>query len=198
MSVLSFWRNLLQRDRVERDLDDELRATLEALVDEKVRAGMAQEVARRTSRAELGSVEAIKDNVRDVRAGAFVDTLAQVQRRRGGRDAARGRWCLRGDRLYGDPAHARDRNSPVPWRRSIRRHLPRAAAGNASGCLRHGHGHADGGERRCVAPAVTGATAGPADLCCDGDALLLVGGAACYLPVRRATRIRAMEALRAE
>lgn len=45
MSVLSFWRNLLQRDRVERDLDDELRATLDALVDEKVRAGVAQEEA---------------------------------------------------------------------------------------------------------------------------------------------------------
>jgi hypothetical protein len=35
----SFWRNLLRRDRVDRDLDDELRATVDLLVDEKVRAG---------------------------------------------------------------------------------------------------------------------------------------------------------------
>jgi predicted permease len=70
-------RNLLRRDRVERDLDDELRATFDALVDEKVRAGAAPADARRLAHAELGSTEAIKDYVRDVRAGAFLDGLSR-------------------------------------------------------------------------------------------------------------------------
>jgi hypothetical protein len=66
----SLWRNLLRRDRVDRDLDDGLRATLDLLVEEKARAGMPPDEARRTARVELGVVEAIKDNVRDARAGA--------------------------------------------------------------------------------------------------------------------------------
>ena len=36
----SLWRNLSQRDRVERELDAELQATLDLLIDEKVAAGM--------------------------------------------------------------------------------------------------------------------------------------------------------------
>ena len=34
----SLWRNLSQRDRVERELDAELQATLDLLIDEKVAA----------------------------------------------------------------------------------------------------------------------------------------------------------------
>ena len=68
--LTNVWRNLLRRDRVERDLDDELRATLDLLVEEKARAGMPPDEARRAARVELGVVEAIKDNVRDARAGA--------------------------------------------------------------------------------------------------------------------------------
>ena len=77
MSVINFLRNLLRRDHVERDLDDELRATFDLLVEEKMRDGLSPEAARRAAGAELGSTAAIKDNVRDVRAGAFVDTLLQ-------------------------------------------------------------------------------------------------------------------------
>jgi putative ABC transport system permease protein len=73
----SFWRNLLRRERVERDLDDELRAMFELLVEENVRAGMTGEEARRVARLELGNVEAIKDHVRDTRTGAVIDTLAR-------------------------------------------------------------------------------------------------------------------------
>jgi predicted permease len=73
----SFWRNLIRRGRVERDLDDELRATLELLTAEKVRAGMTPEAARRASRLELGSHESLKEQVRDARSGAFLDTLLQ-------------------------------------------------------------------------------------------------------------------------
>jgi len=75
--LTSFWRNLFRRGRVERDLDDELRAMSELLVEENVRAGMTGEEARRVARAELGNVEAIKDRVRDARAGALVASLAR-------------------------------------------------------------------------------------------------------------------------
>jgi predicted permease len=73
--VASVWRNLLHRDRVERDLDDEVRAAFALLVDEKVRAGMRAEDARRAATLELGYVESIKEQVRDVRAGALVETV---------------------------------------------------------------------------------------------------------------------------
>jgi hypothetical protein len=35
--LAALWRNLMRRDRVERELDDELRTTLDLLVDEKTR-----------------------------------------------------------------------------------------------------------------------------------------------------------------
>jgi predicted permease len=75
--VLPLLRNLLRRKRVERDLDEELRATSELLVEEKLRAGMTPEQARRAARLELGSTESLKDGVRDVRAGAALDMLGQ-------------------------------------------------------------------------------------------------------------------------
>ena len=41
--VFSLWRNLVHRDRIERDLDDEVRGLVSLLVDEKVQAGMRPE-----------------------------------------------------------------------------------------------------------------------------------------------------------
>lgn len=71
------WRNVLQRRRVERALDDELQATLEALVAEKVRAGAEPEEARRAAGIELGSIDSIKEYVRDERSGAVAGTVLQ-------------------------------------------------------------------------------------------------------------------------
>jgi predicted permease len=75
--LVSFWRNLLRRDRVEQDLDDEMRATLEILADEKERAGMTRPQARRAAVIELGGTESIKEQVRDARSGAFLETCLQ-------------------------------------------------------------------------------------------------------------------------
>jgi predicted permease len=72
----SLWRNIVQRDRVEQDLDDELRAAFELLVAEKTRSGLSAVEARRTAALELG-VESVKEQVREARTGAFLDTLAQ-------------------------------------------------------------------------------------------------------------------------
>ena len=75
--VASLWRNLFHSDRVERDLDDEVRVTFELLVDEKIQGGMSRDAARRAAALELGGVESVKQQVRDRRAGAPVDSLLQ-------------------------------------------------------------------------------------------------------------------------
>jgi predicted permease len=76
----SLWRNLIHRERVERDLDDELRAMFELLVEEKRRTGLSLEHARRAATIELGQIEATKDRVRDARAGVLWDAFVQDTR----------------------------------------------------------------------------------------------------------------------
>jgi predicted permease len=71
--LTSLWRNLVHRKRVECDLDDEMRATFELLVDEHMQAGMRAHEARRAATLEMGGVENVKDRVRDVKAGNVVD-----------------------------------------------------------------------------------------------------------------------------
>ena len=56
---------LLSGTRVERELDEELRAYLDASIDEKVRAGMAPDAAARAARVQIGNLEAAKDYTRD-------------------------------------------------------------------------------------------------------------------------------------
>lgn len=77
---MSFLRNLFARAKVESELDQELRAYVDLLADEKARAGMSPDEARRQARLEAGGVEAIKDEVRDARRGALVEaTLRDVR-----------------------------------------------------------------------------------------------------------------------
>ena len=73
--VFSLWRNLVHRDRIDRDLDEEVRATFALVVDEKIAAGMQPDDARRVVTLEMGRVEVVKEQVRDIRAGAFADTV---------------------------------------------------------------------------------------------------------------------------
>jgi predicted permease len=64
--TLAGLRGLFQKTRQERELDAELREFVESSVEEKVRSGMTRAEATRIARLELGSVEAVKDRVRDV------------------------------------------------------------------------------------------------------------------------------------
>jgi predicted permease len=75
--VKSFWRNLTDRDRVEHDLDEEMRATFDLLVQEHLDAGLPQDVARRRAALQLGGVESVKAQVRDVRQGAATEIFIQ-------------------------------------------------------------------------------------------------------------------------
>ena len=73
----SLWRNLIHRGRVDRDLDDEVRGMFDLLVDEKRRSGLTLEQARRAATIELGRADVLKDGIRDVKAGAFLETWVQ-------------------------------------------------------------------------------------------------------------------------
>ena len=75
--VRSFVRNVLSRDRVERDLDDELQAALDLLIDEELEKGKSPVEARRAALLQLGGIEPVKQQVRDVRSGAVIDALFQ-------------------------------------------------------------------------------------------------------------------------
>ncbi len=77
MRVRTLLRNLFARHRVERELDDELRAYVELLTDEKVAAGMPRHQARREAHVESGGVEQVKEQVRVVRSGALIEQLVQ-------------------------------------------------------------------------------------------------------------------------
>jgi len=59
-------RAVFHRERVEQELDEELRGFLQTAADDKVRAGLTESAAMRAARIELGSVEAVKEHVRDV------------------------------------------------------------------------------------------------------------------------------------
>ena len=80
LRVCSFFRNLIHKQRVERDLDEEIRAYLDEVTDEKIQSGLSPQEARRTALIELGGVEQVKEQVREVRTGFFLETLVKDAR----------------------------------------------------------------------------------------------------------------------
>jgi len=79
----SLWRNLVHRRRVERDLDDEVRAYVDLLAAEKEAQGLSEPQARRAALVETGGVEQVKEQVRDVRRGALLEGIAHDVRHAG-------------------------------------------------------------------------------------------------------------------
>ncbi|MBO0860570.1 MAG: ABC transporter permease [Chloracidobacterium sp.] len=71
----SLWRNLLQKARKDQELTEEIDAYLEMLVEQKVKEGLAPVEARRVALIELGGREQIKEQVREARAGHWIETL---------------------------------------------------------------------------------------------------------------------------
>jgi len=68
-------KNLFKKEKVERELESELRAYVEMVTDEKVTAGASAQEARRAALADLGGIEQVKQAVRDHRAGSSIDRL---------------------------------------------------------------------------------------------------------------------------
>jgi putative ABC transport system permease protein len=76
MSFLgSLARHLRRRRHIEQDLDEEVRAHLELLVDQRRGTGLDEAAARRAGLLELGGIGQVKDAVRDVRRGVWLEQV---------------------------------------------------------------------------------------------------------------------------
>ncbi|HSW48682.1 MAG TPA: permease prefix domain 1-containing protein [Bryobacteraceae bacterium] len=76
--LLSVWRrHLFHGDRVERELDDELQSYRDLLAEEKVQTGSAAETARREALLDMGGLEQVKEEWRDVRRLRWLDVPRQ-------------------------------------------------------------------------------------------------------------------------
>ncbi|HTI35975.1 MAG TPA: ABC transporter permease [Vicinamibacterales bacterium] len=73
--IASVWRTCFRSGAVERDLDDEMRATVDLLADRYVAGGMNPAEARRAALVELGGVEQVKEQVREHRLAAPLETI---------------------------------------------------------------------------------------------------------------------------
>jgi predicted permease len=76
----SLWRNLARRERVERELDEELRAYVELLAAEYERKGMAPALARRAALIDTGGVQQVREAARDAWVGSALATGARELR----------------------------------------------------------------------------------------------------------------------
>ncbi len=70
-------RNLLRREKLERELGDELASHLAMHIEDNVRAGMTAEEARRAALLKLGGVEQTKESYRERRGLPLLETLWQ-------------------------------------------------------------------------------------------------------------------------
>jgi predicted permease len=73
----ALWNNAFRKSELNEDLDEELSVYADLVAAEKVRSGMSPDEARRDARREMGGVEQIRQNVRDIRVGVWLEKLAQ-------------------------------------------------------------------------------------------------------------------------
>jgi predicted permease len=71
----SLLRNLFSPGRLHVDLDQEIQAHLEMLTEENIRAGMAAREARWGAQIELGGTEQVKEQVREIRMGHWLQSV---------------------------------------------------------------------------------------------------------------------------
>jgi predicted permease len=73
--LASLKRNLFRRKHAEADLDAELRSYADLLADENRTNGLTAAEARRRAQIEFGGLEQVKENVREARAGHYIETF---------------------------------------------------------------------------------------------------------------------------
>src|SRR5262245_39585895 len=73
---MGWWARLLRRDRVERELDAELRYDFDRRVDDFIAEGLSADEARRAARLEFGGLDQIKERCRDARGTRWAEDLA--------------------------------------------------------------------------------------------------------------------------
>jgi predicted permease len=76
-NTLTGLRSLFGGQRVEREMDEELRGFLDASAEDKRRAGMSSGQAARAARIEMGSTNAVKHRIRSAGWETALETLAQ-------------------------------------------------------------------------------------------------------------------------
>jgi predicted permease len=74
---ISVLRNLFRGPQVEKRLDEELRAYIEMVTDERIAAGMSTAEARRSAMADFGGIEQVKQAVRNQRASTAAESVIQ-------------------------------------------------------------------------------------------------------------------------
>ncbi len=77
---MTWWQRLRNRDRLERELDAELRYHFDRQVEDNIRAGMSEPDARRLARREFGGDDQLKERCRDARGTRWVADMAQDAR----------------------------------------------------------------------------------------------------------------------
>jgi putative ABC transport system permease protein len=78
--IASLWRNLSDKENVDQELTEEIHAHLDLLTETKIKQGVNPDEARRAALVELGGVEQVKESVRQVRHGRFLEDLWQDAR----------------------------------------------------------------------------------------------------------------------
>jgi putative ABC transport system permease protein len=73
--LLAFLRRLFSSRRAERDLHDDVQAFADLLADDLASRGLPRAEAERRARATLGGVEPVKESVRGIRAGAWLEQV---------------------------------------------------------------------------------------------------------------------------
>ncbi|MGD0891491.1 MAG: ABC transporter permease [Terracidiphilus sp.] len=74
---MNWLQRLFAGKRMERDLDSEIRFHLEQQIADKVRAGVSEDEARRTTRLEFGGMAQIKEDCRESRGTLWVASVLQ-------------------------------------------------------------------------------------------------------------------------
>ena len=74
--IVSLFRNLLCKNKVDQALDDELQSSVELLTEEKMKEGLSRAEARRRALIELGGVEHVRTKVREIRVGRLLEDFA--------------------------------------------------------------------------------------------------------------------------
>lgn len=75
--MLSLVRNLARKERTEHELTEEVGSYVELLTRKKMKEGLSEKDARRAALMELGGAEQVKEQVREIRMGHFIETRLQ-------------------------------------------------------------------------------------------------------------------------
>ncbi len=73
----NFYRNIFRKGRTDRELEEEIRSYVGLVAAEKMQRGADPEEALREGHRSLEGLEQVKESVRDIRTGAFIDTVLQ-------------------------------------------------------------------------------------------------------------------------